>query len=150
MSNAFDPASFLNTEINANFETSFTPIPEGEFQAQVLDVTPKVVPTKNGDRVIASLKWGILDQGVADLMKIDSPSVKQDLWIDMEDNGALSTGTNKNIQLGHIREVFKQNDPSRPWSFAMLAGGVGTVRIKHTLDDKQNIRAEVAAVTAAK
>ena len=148
MSN-FDPASFLNTEVEAKFETAFTPVPEGDFPAQIVDVLPRTVNTKNGERIIVGIKWAITDQSVAEATGIDEPSVRQDLWIDMDDNGALATGVNQNIALGHLRDVLQQNNEGEAWSFAMLTGGVGTVRVKHRMTDNQRIMAEISEVTAA-
>ncbi len=148
MSSTFDPASFLNTEVDAQFATEFTPVPEGEFDAQILDVAPRTVNTRNGERVIVGIKWGILDPSVADAMGIDQPSIRQDIWIDLEDNGALSVGTNKNIGLGKLRKAVKQDAPGRPWSFAMLNGAMARIKVKHGLDDKQVIRAEISEVVS--
>lgn len=146
MSN-FDPASFLNTEVNAAFATEFTPVPEGEYPAQILDVSARTVNTKNGERIIASVRWMICDQSVAELLGSDKPTVKQDIWVDMEENGTLSTGINKNIGLGRLRKALNQDDPNRPWSFAMLNGGSARVKVKHSLDGDK-IRAEISDVVA--
>ncbi len=145
----FDPASFLNTEVEASFETEFTPVPEGDFPAQILDVLPRTVNTKNGERVIVGIKWGITDQSVAEATGIEEPSVRQDLWIDMDDNGALATGVNQNIALGNLREVLDQNKEGQAWSFAMLTGGNATVKVKHRMTDNQRIMAEISEVSAA-
>lgn len=142
----FDAASFLNTEVNAQFATEFTPCPEGEFPGQILEVTPRTVNTKNGEKIIVGVKWMILDQAVAEKMGNDQPTIRQDIWIDMEDNGTLSTGTNKNIGLGRLRKALKQDAADRPWSFAMLNGGSARIKVKHSLDGDK-IRSEVSDVT---
>lgn len=145
----FDPAAFLNMEVDAKFETEFTPIPEGEFPAQISDVVPRTVKTKNGERVIVGIKWLILDQSVAEQTGIESPTVKQDLWIDMDDNGALATGINQNIGLGALRDILGQNEEGKAWSFANLTGGEAIVKVVHRMTDNQRIMAEINQVTKA-
>jgi len=145
----FDPAAFLNMEVDAALETEFTPIPEGEYPAQIADIKPRTVNTKNGERVIVGVSWLITDPSVAEATGIDAPRVKQDIWIDQEDNGALSVGVNQNIQLGHLRDILGQNNPGEVWSFAQLTGGCATIKVKHRLTEQGRIMSEVADTAKA-
>lgn len=144
----FDPASFLNMEVQVEFDKEFTPIPEGEYPAQISDVKPRTVNTKNGERIIVGIMWMITDQSVAEATGIDTPRVKQDIWIDMED-GVLCSGINQNIDLGKLRDTLDQNDPNVAWSFAQLTGGNATIKVKHRLTDNGRIMSEVSEIAKA-
>lgn len=150
MSNSnFDPANFLSMEVDSAFSTVFTAVPEGDYPAQIIEVIPREVATKNGDRIIVGVKWMVTDPSVAEAIGIDEPTVKQDLWIDQDDNGALSTGVNKNIALGNLRDVLNQNEPGKPWSFAHLIGGSATISVRHSITDNQRVMANVTNVSKA-
>jgi hypothetical protein len=65
------------------------------------------------------------------------PSVSQSLMLDMTESGALAVGTNKNVNLGRLREALGQNVSGRPWSPNMLQGQVARISVKHRLwEDK--------------
>lgn len=143
MSN-FDPDQFLQTETEAKLETEYTPIPEGEYMGVIKKLDSNVTP--NGSPVLA-VTWIIDDQEVRDFTGMPEPTCRQSVWLDVNDNGALEAGSNKNVQLGRLRDALGQND-GKPWAPSMMEGQVARVIVKHT-PDKNNPGAVFANVVQA-
>lgn len=117
---AFNPQEFLNTETEAQFETRYRPIPEGEYMAQVDSLNAKRLDT---GEIILDVLYELLD---CDKMKDDlgihgKALSKQALWLDYE-NGILAEGANKNIKLGRLRAALGQDKKGKAWSFNHLIG----------------------------
>lgn len=143
---AFDADAFLSQEIDANFETEYTPIPEGEFPAQVDDVQVSSFSDRETgeDKPILKLRWHITDPEVAEATGLETPRCTQTVFLDFE-NGVLLTGTNKNIMLGRLKEMA-----GNPKNFVLtdLTGITGIVRVKQRLMDDGRPIAEVKGVVA--
>lgn len=143
MSN-FSADAFMGTEVEGVGETEYTPIPENEYTALIKEVKADTTPKGNP---FLELIWIIDDQTVRDLIGMEEPTVRQTLWLDISDSGALEFGKNKNIQLNKVREALNQND-GKPWSPNMMRGRPATILIKHRLGDQGQIYADVKAVRA--
>ena len=143
MSN-FNPEAFMQTQIEAQGETDYTPIPEGEYRALLKEVnagtTPKGAP-------FLEVYWVIDDEEVRQLLDDDEPTVRQTLWLDIDDNGMLAIGKNKNIKLNRLRDALGQNT-GKPWAPSMMEGNVAIVQVGHRLVDNAPF-AEVKNVKAA-
>ena len=142
--NDFNAEAFMTTEVEGQLETQFTPIPEGEYRGVIKEVKADV--TTKGSPVLEVI-WIIDDQEVRDLIGMDEPTSRQTIWLDVNEQGALEFGKNKNIGLGKLREALGQNDGS-PWSPAKLMGCPATVSIKHRVGSEGGIFAEVKGVRA--
>ncbi len=130
---SFDKETFMNAEVVGAMETHYTPVPEGEWQGYVKEVDPREV----NDRPVLDLTWVIIDDRVKEQLGIDEPTVRQTLWLDVDSNGAIEFGPNKNIDLGRVREVAGLNDPSQPFNFRMLQGiGPFTLKVGNKPDAK--------------
>lgn len=140
----FNAEAFMNTEIEGVLETEFTPIPEGEYQAVIKEIKPDSTP--KGSPYMEVI-WIIDSQEVRDLIGMDEPTSRQTIWLDINEQGGLEFGKNKNVNLGKLREALGQNDGS-PWGPGMLIGQVATVNIKHRLSDQGGVFAEVKGVRA--
>lgn len=141
----FDADAFMNTEVEGALETEYVPVPENEYTAVIKEVNART--TEKGSPLLEII-WIIDDQGVRDLLGMDEPTVRQTVWLDInEQTGTLEFGKNKNVQLGRLREALGQNDGS-PWSPGRMAGQVATVNIKHRLSDQGTTFAEVKGVRA--
>ena len=125
----FNADAFMNTEVEGVGETDYTPIPEGEYQAAVKEI--KAGATDNGNAFL-EIYWMIDSAEVRDLLGQDEPTARQTLWLDINDQGGLAFGANKNIQLFRLRAALGQND-GKPWKPDMMMGQVATVNIKHRL-----------------
>jgi hypothetical protein len=129
-------------------ETEFKAVPEGEYQAVVKKVECNAWQAKDGSRsgLKLDLTWTIDDESVRQATGMAEPSVSQSLMLDMTESGALAVGTNKNVNLGRLREALGQNVSGRPWSPNMLQGQVARVAVKHRLWEDKTF-AEVKGVT---
>jgi hypothetical protein len=125
----FNPDDFMNTQTNDTLDTSYAPIPEGEYTAVIDKVEAATVGTEN--RPVLNVYWVIDDQGVKEFTGLDTPSARQTIWLDIGANGQLEAGKNKNIALGRVRSALGQNTGA-PWAPTMMQGKVATVRITHT------------------
>ena len=125
----FDPDTFLHEEVEEKMEVSFTPVPEGDYPAYIETVTADIANTKNGPRPILNFSYVITDEEMAKEMELERPTVRQTVWLDIDESGQLSFGKNKNVRLGRIREAVGQNKAGEPWSPGMLVNA-GPVMIK--------------------
>lgn len=137
----FDTENFLNQTVDAELSTNFEPVPEGEFPAHIEDV--KARTTQNG-AVIMDVVWVVDDPAVAKQIGVENPKVRQSIFLDVTDSGALDTSKGKNIGLGRLREALGQNKPG-PWAPSQLLGQSAKVRVSHRLYEG-NIYADVKGV----
>lgn len=139
----FDPDSFLSTPVEGSLDTTFTPVPEGEYTASVSKFnfrTPK-------DSVILEVFWEVDDETVRQETGMDNPTVRQSIFLDVTPDGGLDMGKGKNVQLGRLREAVGQNGPE-PWTPGMLEGAVARVKVTHTINNG-NVYANVSSVAPA-
>lgn len=143
---AFDADAFLSQEINANFDTEYTPIPEGEFEAQVDEVKVRSFTDKQTgeEKPILNLRWSITDPDVKSATGMEEPKVFQSVFMDIE-GGVLATGTNKNIMLGKLKDLA-----GNPKNFTLmdLNGVSAIVKVKQRLMDDGRISSEVKQIAA--
>lgn len=133
----FDPESFMNQTVEGGFETRTTPAPEGEHLAVIDDWGAKAPVRVAKTSVVFDIPWKILDGELAKSMGLKGNFVvRQGVFLDIDDNGRLEKGPNKNVALGKVREAVGQNNVEH-WSMQMLKNaGPAKIRIKHRLDDK--------------
>lgn len=145
MSN-FNPEAFMNSTTSEANSTQYTQVPEGEYNASIDAVTPRTTQT---GKALLSVKWKVDDEGARNATGMAEPSVFQTVWLDIKDDGTLDGGSGKNVGLGKLREALGQNQAGKPWAPGMLIGGVAKIRVKHSIDKRDNvtINAEVSAVT---
>jgi hypothetical protein len=140
----FNAEQFMQTEVQGELETDFTPIPEAEYRAVIKEVLPDT--TANGSNLLKVI-WIIDDQSVRDLIGLDEPTAPQTIWLDINEAGGLEFGKNKNIGLGKLRDALGQNTGA-PWSPTHLIGRPATVQVKHRMGSEGGVFAEVKAVHA--
>ncbi len=153
----FDPQAFVNQEMKGAIDTTITPVPQGEFTGQITR-PPKFrqIDTKDGERVVMDVTWGIDNAEVKKKTGIDNPIARQSVFCDVitDDEGritGLDTAKGKNRQLGLLREAVNQNDSRRPWAPAMLEGAIAKVKVEHSPNenDPESPYANVTKVTRA-
>jgi hypothetical protein len=145
MTGNFNADAFMQTEVEGEFETEFTPIPEDEYRALIKDVTAGTTPNKGTPYL--EVTWIVDDDGVRELLGLDEPTVRQTIWLDVNESGSLEFGKNKNIGLGRLRDALGQNSGGA-WGPSMLLGQVATVNIKHDITDQGGVFARVKGVRA--
>ena len=142
----FDPDTFLGQETDQVMDTHFKPVPEGEYTAMIDTVVAKEV----NDSPVLDITYVILDEAVKVEMNSERVSVRQSIFVDMEDAGRIALGDNKNVKLGKLREALGQN--SGVWSPRKLAGA-GPIKIKTVnkpdKNDPEQIYSNVQRVPAA-
>lgn len=141
----FNPDTFLSTEATEANATSYTPVPEGEHQAAIKAIKPRVL---TDGRAVLDVTWGVSSDEAKEATGMAEPSVRQTLWLDTTESGGLDFGKGKNVGLGRLRDALGQNQSGKPWSPGMLIGGVAIVKVAHSIDkrDGVTINADVKAV----
>lgn len=135
----FDPASFLSQETNDQMDTQFILIPAGEYPAMIKDVAARQQQNPNDPTqlwTILDVTYAIDDQGVREETGMEAPTIRQSIFLDLDDTGKLLTGKGKNVNLGRLREAIGLNQPGQAFSFASLPGQACVIAVKHTPDKK--------------
>lgn len=132
---AFDPTAFMNTQITGANDTQFRPCPIGEYPAVIDKVEPREWTSRDGTKsgVALDVFWSIDSDTIRTELGRDKVVVKQGVMLDMTPQGTIDGGVGKNINLGRLREALGMNDPSMPFSFAMLPGKVAKVKVEHEI-----------------
>lgn len=142
---AFNPDVFLNTETDSASATSYTPCPEGEMNASIKAIKPRVL---TDGRAVLDVTWTVDDENARQETGMAEPSVRQTIWLDTTESGGLDFGKGKNVGLGRLRDAVGQNQAGKPWAPGMLVGQVAKVKVTHSIDkrDGVTINADVKAV----
>lgn len=140
MSN-FDPNAFLTQEQTVQNETEYTPIPEGDYDAVIKDIVSDVT---NGGKPFLNVIWLVDDESVRQHTGMTEPTCRQTVWLDLDANGRLEGGKNKNIGLGKLRAALGQNTGA-PWSPSQMLGQPAMV---HIAPDKTGQYTNVTQVTS--
>lgn len=142
----FNPDAFMNSTTTEANSTQYAQVPEGEFQASIDSVTPRTTGT---GKALLNVKWKVDDEGVRLETGMAEPSVFQTIWLDITESGGLDGNKGKNVQLGKLRDALGQNVAGKPWAPGMLVGGLAKIKVKHSIDKRDNVtlNAEVSGVT---
>ena len=146
----FDPTEFLNSTITEATDTTFTPVPVGEYLAiaEKVDVRQwqgKADPSKSG--LALDIVWDIQDENAKTICGRDKITCKQGIMLDLSDSGGLDMSKGKNIGLGKLRDALDLNTAGQPFSFGMITGRMAKVVVSHRIAD-QDIFAEIKKVVA--
>lgn len=139
----FDPDTFLDNAVGSELSTEFIPVPEGEYNAVIDDVSVKVT---NSGYTILNVRWNIDDPAVAEVTGRNNNSVVQSIFLDITSDGQLDTAKGKNIGLGRLRDIFDQNDSSH--TLRQLIGGCARILVAHRHSDDGQVFTDVKSVTA--
>lgn len=142
---AFNPDTFLNTETDSASSTTYIPVPEGEFNASIKAIKPRVL---TDGRAVLDVTWAVDDETARQETGMAELIVRQTIWLDTTESGGLDFGKGKNVGLGRLREAVGQNQAGKPWAPGMLLGQVAKVKVSHSIDkrDGVTINADVKAV----
>jgi len=158
----FDADAFLNEQVDAPMATDFTLCPAAEYLAYIHDFNSDAVEEinfvykqgPNAGSPGTMKKFGcpfiIPDEKArAHMGKVLDQKliVEADMILDIDpETGKLSTGINKNVLLGKVRDAVGQNnDPT--WNLSKLRGaGPLMIRVVHRQIDTKNGKITVARV----
>lgn len=128
----FNPEEFMNTQQEAEeFDTRRSLVPPGEYTAVLDRIEARTVGEDN--KPILSCGYKIINsdvEGANDRLVFDT------VWLDMDANGNLMRGPDKNLKLGQILEAVGLN--GKPWSPPMLQGQVVMVHVSSRMNKRSN------------
>lgn len=129
MSSTFDASAFENMTTDQANETTMTPVPEGEYLGLIDRIRIKSIKIRNGERAgqevpILEVIYKIMDDTgeLGKQLNRENVTVRQDVWLDVNDQGGLAFGPNQNVALGRLREAVGLNAPGKPFAFKQLEG----------------------------
>lgn len=148
MTSMFDPDTFLDSFVEDSNETERVLVPAKVYPAYIEDVG-----MRNGDRedgtpwVQLIVKWCIEDAEAATLLNRDKVLLSDSFFIDLDEDGRIATGTNKNLVLGRLRKAVGKNEGR--FSPRDLIGCRALIDVKHTVNKESGIpREEVKSVAS--
>lgn len=146
---SFDTDTFLHTTVEGANETAYLPIPEDEYEALI----DTIKATHNADKgfTILNVTWDILSDTLRQEFNRDKVTVRQSVFLDVDENGSLKFGPNANVDLGRLRDALGQNGPT-PWSPNDLKGaGPAFIKVRHQANpkDPDNPYSNVVSVAAS-
>lgn len=147
---AFDPDRFMQETVEGANDTTYPTIPAGEYTGMISDVKIRQIESKKNPGTYmypCDVTWELLNVPNDILREIgrEKITVRQNVWLDITDNGSLDLGKGKNVNLGRLREALDLNRPG--FTLGQL-NGAGPARLSVTLkpDNNDVMRNEVAAV----
>lgn len=149
----FDAASFGQGSFEGQGDTRRLQIEAKEYNAFIVgpfgeDKKTRIRTTDKG-QVILEVVWQPDDAEQQKKLAIEKmPTVRQSVFLDVNDSNGLDMGPFKNADLNKLREVFGLNAPGIKWSFADFIGKPAKIKVeqKANKDDPQNPFTNVTAV----
>jgi len=141
----FNPEAFMQQQQSGELDTTFIPVPEGEYSAVAEGVN---VRTTNTGKVILDVSWAVNDANVVEETGRENNTVRQSIFLDLTDAGTLDMGKGKNIGLGRLMEAVGI-DMSKKWALQDVVGHMALVTVKHRMSDDGTVYADVKRVAAA-
>ena len=138
----FNAEDFLSQSVEGPMSTRIAPVPEGEYEATIgseqNDVSVEMIqgrkdPAKQYPRL--TLLWKIRNQPINQELGRDEITVRDQFLLDVNADGQLDTGPDRNVYLGSRREAVGLNDGA--FSPAQFRGaGPALIRVTHRSNDK--------------
>lgn len=157
----FNPETFAAMTFQGKGSVESFPVPVGDYEATIdsykVDSWESQKNDSGGLKLV--VMWNVpghafIPQGefegrsVLEYTGREKNLVKQELFLDLTEDGGLDMGKGMNVQLNRTREAIDLNDDSEPWSFDMFVARRGLCSISHRPDAKiaGRVYAEVKAV----
>lgn len=129
----FDAQAFLESTVTEANDTKVVPVPQGEYTGLIDKLEAGQWQSKDGTKsgFKISVTWAIDNPEVKAFLGRDNVTVRQDIMLDVLEDGRLDTSKGKNVGLGRLREAVDLNQPGQPFSFNMLPGRVARIGVTH-------------------
>ena len=154
MGSVFDPKTYLTMTTESAGSTEVIPLPVQDY-ISMIDAVDCVAWQKKDDPAVHGVKLIVthkldLPQDVKEKIGRDGYTVKQDIMLDLLENGGLDFGKGRNVALNRLREACDLNRDGSPFSFNMFVGKTVKVKIGHRpSDDGATIYTDVRGVAKA-
>ena len=146
MTSIFDPDTFMDQEVSEGNSTERLLCPPGVYSASVEEVKFSNGEKEGKEWVMMSLKWSIDDPSVLSELKRDKVTVRQSFFIDLTEDGGISTEKGSNVQLGKVRKALGLNEGR--FSPRMLMGQMALVEVVHRAQKDGTLSDEVKSVAS--
>ena len=143
----FNPDTFLNIEVSSPNATAYVPVAEGEFTGSIKKIAPRVL---NDGRAVLDVTWAVDDETTRQETGMAEPTVRQTIWLDLNESGSLDFGKGRNVGLGRLRDALGQNETGKLWQPGMMVGGVAKIKVTHSIDKRDNETIQAGVVSVAK
>ena len=143
----FNPDTFLNIEVSSANATAYVPVAEGEFTGSIKKIAPRVL---TDGRAVLDVTWAVDDETTRLETGMAEPTVRQTIWLDLNESGSLDFGKGRNVSLGRLRDALGQNETGKPWQPGMMVGGVAKIKVTHSIDKRDNETIQAGVVSVAK
>lgn len=134
-----DVKQFLNTKFTGGANATVRKaIPIGEWKAVVDDVKLETFPGKKDPTktyLRCTMFYRILDEKVLQEMGREKVIAVDGWLVDLTEGGDIDFGTDRNIDLGRVREATDCNKPGDEWSFPGFKDKI--VKIKMVPDNER-------------
>ena len=153
MDSTFDPTTFLSQQTTEQMDTQFPLIPANEYPAVINKIDARQQPSTKDPSVtwtILDVTYLIDDANVKEVTGLPEPTIRQSIFLDINEQGQLDSGVGKNVNLGRLREALGLNKPGEAFSFDQLVGQACIVSVKHNPDkeDPSRVYANVGKVAS--
>jgi len=134
---AFDPQAFLDAQITEAF-VKRPPIPAGEYVATIGEISVRTWSKNEKSGIAFDIPVALeIPSEVQQELGIDFKdgilTMKDSVFVNLNEAGMIDTGIGKNRGLRNYREATGTNTPGEPFSPRMFTGKVITVKIKHEI-----------------
>lgn len=130
MAGMFDPDSFLDAEVEGANETERVLVPTGVYNAFIEDIAVRNGEKDDGDPwAQLVIKWNLEDESVKESLNRDKVILSDYMFVDLDDEGRIATGVNKNVPLGKLRKATGTNEGR--FSPRMLIGQRCMLMVQH-------------------
>jgi hypothetical protein len=155
----FDLEQFASAGIDSDLSTKPTPFPTGEYVLQIQgpfgdEKATRIRQTDKGQVILDVVYMADGNQQtpdgdmLSDVIGIATPTVRQSIFLDINESGHLDDRHGKNFRLGQLREALGQNTKGKTWNFQMLIGGMVLGKVTHRIVG-EDVYADVKSVSKA-
>lgn len=145
----FNPEALLDTTYEESPPDHYTPIDEGEYPLKIKNINVRRQTTNDGRAFhVADVDFIVEDEGVKAKLNMPEPSARMSIFLDLNEQGQLDMGTNKNVKVGALKKAVGLKE-GRKWSFRHMIDCTCYGKIKQEADrnDPERIYSRVVTVT---